>query len=350
MSENSPPTTFRFMGQLPSEIRSTIFEHMVQHTLQEFQMERKRSNFLNEPSISFPDAPRILQIGSHLNESPWITLSKKYCAEYLREFLKQVQLGEDIAYWLQYRMRRRHTTQAKAQGDVAMVRRARSAEKAMERMHTLETCLQTIDYRLRIATFQVDLKKPFEKLSTFVTGVYGFYHSTQFGEHHSIWPRPIDRCMTKPLKQLRRLHEKYNIPPSKISLHVSYDSPSPWFAAYASRQDRHYNRDFADSLPSVNPRIWVGDFDASVASLNQEIRALRGPLEEKLQEARVRYPTPQPISDSVGALRTSIERDITAIRRLHLKTIYDVMKFWRAHEGWYDLGDMFRIAESWGTE
>lgn len=342
MSENTPPSSFRFMDQLPSEIRSKIFEHMIQHILQTFQTERKKSNFLKMPSVSFPDEPRILQIRCHLDESPWITLSKKYCSEYLREFLKQVQLGEDLQYWIELKIRRRDVFRAK--GDVVMLRRV----EEMKRMHSLGSCLQTIDYRLRTATFQSDFRKPFERLSAFMSGVYVFYHSSLFEEDR--WRRTIEHFMAEPLKQLRRLHEKYDIPPNKISLHISYGSPSPRFAAYASRQDRHYNRDFAESLPEVQPRIWVADFDASVASLNQEIRLLRGPLKEKLQEARHRYPTPSPASDSVGALRAKIERDIMAIRRLHMRTIFDVMKFWRAHDGWYELDNMFRIAEAWGTE
>jgi len=77
---------------------------------------------------------------------------------------------------------------------------------------------------------------------------------------------------------------------------------------------------------------------------------LRGPLRDKLQEARVRYSRPNPFSDIVGGSKASIERDITAIRQLHLRIIDDVTKFWKAQDGWYGLDDMFKIAEAWGAE
>jgi len=232
MSENTPPSTSRFMDQLPSEIRSKISEHMVQQAQQRFQEFQKHNGMWH-----FPYAPTILQIGIHLSESPWIKLNKKYCAEYLREFLKQVHLGEDFEHWLVHQERRQDTKRAQANGKVEWFRWARQAEKKSKRMHTLGTCLQTIDRRLRIATLQDDLNKPFAKLSTYVSGIY-VYHNTIFKGGDTVWYERIKPCMTRPLKQLRRLHEKYNIPSSKIYLHISYGSPSPSFAEFASLHDR----------------------------------------------------------------------------------------------------------------
>ncbi|KAH0286289.1 hypothetical protein M436DRAFT_86278 [Aureobasidium namibiae CBS 147.97] len=344
MSENTPLSTFRFMDQLPSEIRGKIFGHMVRLARQRFQKFQERNG-----TWHFPYAPTIWQIGIHLSESPWIKLNKKYCAEYLREFLKQVHFGEDFEHWVVHQMRRQDTKRAQAYGKVEQFRWARNAERRSKRMHTLDTCLRTIDRRLRIATAQEDLNKPFAKLSNYVSGIY-VYHNTVFRSSDPVRFQSIEPCMARPLKQLRRLHEKYNIPPSKMYLHISYGSPSPSFAEFTSIHDRVYNRDFAESLRSVRPKIWVADYDASVAALDEEIRVLRGPLRDKLQEARVRYSRLNPFWDSVGALRASIERDITAVRRLHLRIIDDVIKFWKAQDGWYELDDMFKIAEAWSAE
>lgn len=318
---------------------------MIQQTVEAFRTTPKKAYLLTILSISYSDAPDISQIGTHLDGSPWITLNKQYCVEYLREFLKQVHLDEDLEYWMEHQDRREWVKQAQASADAELLRQTRESEREkLKRMHTLETCLQAIDYRLRIANPHVDLTKPFEKLSTFVSGIY-VHHSTSFKGDDASY-RSIQPCMTRPLKQLRRLHENYNIPSSKISFHMSYARPAAHFGAHASLQDRSYDKDFAKSLPSVEPRIWVADYDASVADLEEEIRKLRGPLKEKLQETIVRYPVPHPGVDTIEALGLLIEEDIVGVRELHLRIIEDVTKFWKAHDGWYELDDMFRIAES----
>ena len=129
-----------------------------------------------------------------------------------------------------------------------------------------------------------------------------------------------------------------------------YGSPRETMRAFASYQDKHYREYFDPDLPSVQPRIWVADHDKSVAAMNEEIQVLRRALEEKLKEIERLYTAPNNYRGGVEQLEAWIERDISLLRKTHLRTIDEVTKSWKAQDGWYELDDMFRIAEAWTSE
>jgi hypothetical protein len=43
------------------------------------------------------------------------------------------------------------------------------------------------------------------------------------------------------------------------------------------------------------------------------------------------------------------ENDVVRLRSHHLQVITETTNFWKARDGWYDLDDMFRIAECWAS-
>jgi hypothetical protein len=187
-------TTFDLLGQLPPEIRSMIFGHMIQRTVR-LEYPSRRSNLVLD----------IQRVNSHLKHSPWVTLNKQYCVEYLRVFLKQVELREQIekltglGKWARIR-------------DGKLLKRDRKAIKALGapcQVQMLAGCLQTIDLRLRIATSQVNLKEPIKELSTFTRSICVFYYDVIFRYGYG-WAqhayRPFN--ITRSLQQLRRHHEK----------------------------------------------------------------------------------------------------------------------------------------------
>lgn len=201
MSENTPPT-FEFLDQLLTEIRSRIFGYMVQDTIQSQHQKWKHNLVLD-----------LWGVKSHLNTSLWITLNKQYCAEYLRVFLKQVELRADIRHlgW-------------------------RNAVKANE-PSVLENCLKIIDHRLKISGPQVNFKESNKALGTYMRGICLTHDSTLLMAGYN-WSqymyRNVEENIAKPLKQLRRHSEEDKIPGNKVSIHIPYGDPDAAFSAFQS--------------------------------------------------------------------------------------------------------------------
>jgi hypothetical protein len=137
MSENTPPA-FGLLDKFPTEIRSMIFGHMIQDTIQQARPHEWKYDLVLD----------ISQLKSHLNNSPWITLNKQYCAEYLRVFLKQVELRADI-------------TRRERGGPV---------NKKTE-MIQLEGCLMTIARRFKDPSSQVDFEESNQDFGCYMKGV-----------------------------------------------------------------------------------------------------------------------------------------------------------------------------------
>lgn len=318
--DGSTPPTFDYLHRLPPEIRAMIFEYMVLNTIP--------PNFHERRCVPLT-ASEISGVWSHLISSPWVTLNKQYCVEYSKAFLNRLELIANIAW----------SAGGRAKPDVG-------------RMSMLKACIQIISHRSKMCFPQIGIEELWKTLYPSSKGLCLFHYdqlfSCDFGWTESpYWA--VEYTITRPLKQLRRHHEKYNIPSNKISIHIHYGSPSGAFAAFCYKQDGPSGPHFDTLLRSVQARIWVADYDASVAAIEAELRVLRTALDEALRKLRIRYSKPKHLSDLL-ALETMVEGDMEILRRLHMRTIEQTTNFWKAQDGWYDLDDMFRIAESWASE
>ena len=294
--------TFEFLDELPAEIRSMIFEYMVQGTVQEHNL-----------------VLDIWDVERHLDCSPWITLNKKYCAEYLRVFLKQVELRRNVT-----RITRCNPTGPGAPTKIQM----------------FDSCLQTIDRRLKTATSQTDLKEPLKEFYVCMKGICLSYDDTYF-RHGYGWAQPmyqsIEYSIEDPLNQLRSYHDNYNIPANKISISISYGNPDMAFSAFVERQLSHDETDdFKTTLHSIKAKIWVADYDASVTAIDEALQSFRKALDKRFEETHALFPKPTPTYGDVSTLERRIENETEKIRELHLMTIDKITKFWKARDGGYE--------------
>lgn len=260
MSANTPPT-FDHLGKSPTEIRSMIFAHMIQDVIQSEHQPWKRDLVLG-----------IEQVKSHLMNSPWITLDKQYCAEYLRVFLEQVELRADIT------------------------REGFSQRMYSAQMSKVEDCLSTINHRINRCDTQIDVKNLKHGLGAYMEGICLSHDSTLFVTGYNMaqeGPQYIENGITKPLNQLRRLYEQSNIPVGKISIHISYGDPHAAFWAFTCQQlSPQESYEFKTSLQPIQARIWVTDYAASIVAIDQELRVLREALRERFKETWIRFPKP----------------------------------------------------------
>lgn len=181
------------------------------------------------------------------------------------------------------------------------------------------------------------------------TSVFGTIGSTTRGRY--TW---INRLIVRSLEQLRRYHDEYKIPASKISIHLDYGSP------IAAIERELYVSEVAQrrgelwplppfTLDSVQVRIWVADYDNSVASLDVELQRLRGQFQFGFQWLRGRNNGPEPWAQ-FQLMERSVEKDLVKLRKLHLETVDQVTNLWERWDGWYEVDDLFRLAKLWDLE
>ena len=317
MSANTP-SAFNLLGKFPTEIRRMIFAYMVQDIIKSEHQRWKHNLVLG-----------IAQLKSHLMNSPWI-LDKQYCAEYLRVFLKQVELRADIT----------------CEGFTHVMHQTQMSE--------VEDCLNIINLCLKRCDNQIDIKNPNDRYGTYMKGVCLSHDSTLYVTGYNMTqdsPRYIENSIKRPIKQLRRLYENFNIPADKISIHISYGDPNAAFWAFADQQlafEEFY--EYKTSLLPVQARIWVTDYDASIVAIDQELRVFKEALRERLNETRIRFPKPVTwYHDGVPELGARIEREIVKIREIHARIIEKVTKFWKARDEGHEADSMFE-REFWTRE
>lgn len=102
-------------------------------------------------------------------------------------------------------------------------------------------------------------------------------------------------------------------------------------------------------LNSLQVRIWVANYDKSVASLDVELQSLRGQLQFGFQSLRGRYNGPEPWA-RFQLMERLVEKDLVKLRKLHLETVYQVTDFWKRQDGWYGVDDLFRLAKLWDLD
>jgi hypothetical protein len=317
MSENTPPT-FDFLDKFPTEIRDMIFEYMIQNTIESYKQQPCYTfplvacNQINTQGISVIDAK------SHLIRSPWITLNKQYCAEYLQVFVREVELTA------------RFTSQL-TRPRFGIIR------TEPHRLTEPKDVLQLITHRFNLAGPYAGIDTRSQTLLSRIKSVCLSYHywGSFFERGFGRTDRrdfPIDDFLTSPLKILRQCHEHYKIPAEKLSIQISYGDPSWTVLACLALLDG--GRHSVVSLCPVQAQIYVDNRDASVAVIDCELEVLREAVGQIIEKMRIRYPQSHHLR-LIMRSKDLIDRDMVLLRRRHLEGIEKVTMFWKARDGGY---------------
>jgi hypothetical protein len=329
MSENTSPT-FDFLDKFPTEIRDMIFGYMVHNAIESHKQQSCHGiplvarNEINTQGLSVDDAK------SHLISSPWITLNKKYCAEYLQVFVREVNLTARFkSYWTRPQLG--HTC------GITMPHRWTEPK----------VVLQLITHRFNLAGPYAGIDTRSQTLLSHIKSVclsYRYWCSffeRGFGRTDDR-QFPIDDFLTSPLKALRQCHEHYKIPAERLSIHISYGDPSLTILACLALLDG--GRHSVVSLSPVQAQIYVDNHDASVAAIDCELEVLRDAVGQIIEKMRIRYPQAHHLR-LITRLKDLIDRDMGLLRHRHVEAIEKVTMFWKARDGGYKADELFRIAE-----
>ncbi|KAG9842390.1 hypothetical protein KCU98_g8240, partial [Aureobasidium melanogenum] len=296
---------FDYLDRLPPEIRGMIFAFMVQNTI---QTDFRKRQWNSAPELEISD------VKSHLISSAWVTLNKQYCIEYLKAFLREVELEGQIT---------------------------RSGKGSLGSDITeLRDCLKLIKHRLEIAGRpQVED----EALFPYIKGIcLGYYFGLSIFERgfgkterrHRYFPAQY--CFVKPVQQLRRYHEQYNIPSDKLSILVNYGDPTWTIQAFVHEQEG-FQFDFQKHrsvtlLRPVQARIQLHNYNASVAAIDRELEVVKDTVDRAIKMLRLDYSDHRHLTD-LATLEAIIQRDMMMLRRFHLDIIDEVTKFWKGLDG-----------------
>jgi hypothetical protein len=313
MDENTPPT-FGLLDRFPTEIRDIIFGYMIQSTIEshirlpDYDVPCVLRNEIHTQGLSVYDAK------SHLTNSPWVALNKKYCAEYLQAFVRVVEL------------RARFTTQC---ANLHLASRRTTTEP--HRLTEPKDVLELIAHRFNIAGPYVGIDTSSKTLLSRIKSIslsfhyWGSFFERGFGKTDRR-QYPYNDFLAYPLKLLRQYHEDYDIPANKLSIHISYGDPSWTVEACLGYLDRNAPHRVV-SLSAVQAQIHVNDRDASIAATDRELEVLREAVEQIIQKMRIRYPKPRHLAD-IMRLEDMINRDMDLLRRRHLRAIDEATQFW----------------------
>ena len=291
MSKITRPPTFERLDQLPPEIRSMIFEYMIRH-------QSRKHDLVFSPC----------QVRCHLATSPWITRNKQYCAEYLRTFLKQIELRGDISNEICWE----------------------SVPKRGAISH-INNCLEVIEARLRVCDPLIDPKDHTNGIGTYMRGMSLSLDGSIFDPGYNMTEEDswfIEHIITTPLEQMRRLSKKHNIPAHKLYIHIIYDRLDTAFAGFLHRQRQPV--DNYESLRPVEAKICLADHDLSVASIDEGLRTTRRKLAKRLKETLHLFSLPDPQLGDVSTLESRIEEEMVKIREAHVMISETITRLWKA--------------------
>jgi hypothetical protein len=284
-----------------------IFAFIVQNTIQT-DFRKPRYRYSGSPEID------ISEVKSHLLRSSWVTLNKQCCIEYLKVFLRGIEL----------------------EGQISISGKRTLGSGITE----LRDCLKLIKHRLEVAGCS---RTGDETLFPYIKGVSLGYHfglsifDRGFGKterRHRYFPAKY--CFVKPVQQLRRYHEQYNIPSDELSILVNYGDPTWTIRAFVHEQegsqfDFQKHRSVALLFP-VQARIQVHDYNALVTAIDRELEVLKKPVDRAIKMLRSDYSNPRHLSD-LATLEAIIEIDMIMLGRFHLDIIDEVTKFWKGLDG-----------------
>lgn len=321
MSANPLPT-FEPFGRLPTEIRSIIFAYMIQDTIESHMKLSEYSNcvFRHQYQIQGLHASAAT---AHLTSSPWVTLNKQYCVEYLQVFVRNVELRE--RFTSPYRRWRASTSSYS--DDVT----------EPKRLTALEKVLKLITQRFDIAGPYAGIETSSRMLVSRIRGVclsytyWRSYFERGFGKTERR-EFPCEGFLKGPLKCLRRLHEHYNIPSNKLSIKINYGDPSWTVLACLGLPNSSDAPKYVVSLRPVRAHIQVDDYNSSVVAIDKELEVLKKTLGEVIRDIRIAFPEPERLMDFL-MLERMTNRDMELLRRDHLRAIDQITTFWEASGG-----------------
>jgi len=316
MSANIPPT-FDRLGNFPTEIRRIIFGYMIRNTIK---------SHLKPPGNSICSIQDDFQsqsldtgaVRAHLITSPWVTLNKQYCAEYLEIFVREVELRTCFT-------------------------RPRRAIEPLE-LREPRKVLQLISHRFSIAGPHAGIEISSKKLLSRINGICfsyqypGLYFKRGFGtEERRQYPHKD--FLKAPLRLLRQYHEDSNIPSNRLSIEISYGDPSCAFLACLAYLDPGMSDPHTVSFKAVQARIQVDNHDASVAVIDAELQVLREAVGDLAQRLRSRYSMRHELP-LIQTLEDMLDLDITLLRFHHLRAIDQVTKFWKVPDGGREVNEL----------
>lgn len=305
-------------GRLPSEIRSMIFAYVIQDTIETYLEPSDYSTCVLRNEFQ----TRGFDTGAaraHLMESPWVTLNKQYCAEYLEVFVREAEL----------------TTRYPSQWRVTSAGDSNGVAQSTE-LDGPGNVLQLIISRFDIAAPYAGIGTSSQKLLSRIRGIcFSYQYPGAYFQHgYGTIERPQyphEDCLEAPLRLLRQYHENYNIPSNRLSVEISYGEPSSAFAACLGNLGRAMLNLRTISLKAVRARIQAVDRDASVAVVDRELEILEEAVENltaKLRSQSSRLCERLPIL----RLERMIDSDAILLRVQHLRATDQVTQLWKAYD------------------
>jgi hypothetical protein len=334
--------TFRGLDELPTEVRDMIFGYMIENTIESHYQPIRHDLPWWTRNDSHTEGLDTINAKEYLSTSPFVKFDRQYCAEYLEIFVRNVEL-------------RAYFDRQWAGGCSGLVGRREpikleDARRGSKGVAALKDSLQLISDRFDNAIPHAGFEGPSKTLLSQVKGICLSYHfkgsifETGFYQPENRTFPPED-YLRRPMKLLRRYHEEYEIPCDRLSIHISYGNPSG--AVLACQKFLARSPISVSSLTPVQAHIRMDNYRGSVVAIDRSLKATRKAVKKIIGKMRKDNPK---WDEVVLHLKQMFEEDMTYLRRRHLKAIGEVTKFWKAQDGWYDLDDMFRIAEAWGSE
>lgn len=288
-----------------------IFTYMVRDTIK---------SHMKPPNYSMPNLWRNdfhtqgldpFHAKQHPLSSPWVTLNKQYCAEYLRAFVDDTELR--VRFTCKWS---RHF----------------SASECAD-LGTPNDCLRLIANRFNIAGPYTGIQTTSAMLLLCIKGICFSYHyeGSYFERGFMRTERrksPPRDFLTEPLRILRQYHEDCKIPSDKLSIHISYGEPGWNVLACLRVLDESFppTPHRVVSLRPVQAQIQVNDYDASVATIDRELEVLKVAMGKLIQKPRVSFGD----CGEILELEATTDRDMALLRRCHLRAIDQVTQFWKS--------------------
>lgn len=246
---------FDYLDKFPREIRDIIFGYMVQNTIESYRRPINHDAPVSTRNDFRMDGLDTSDAQTHLISSPWVTLNKQYCAEYLQVFVREGEL------------RRRFTSP---------YRRFTKSQQLAELIRVLQLVTQRFDIASRSADIEKSSKTLVSRIKRICFSYYyrGSYFETGFGKpERREYPR--DGFLQIPLASLRQLREDYDIPSNRLFININYGDPSWTVLACLGLPNSSDAPKYVASLRPVRARIQVDDYDASIVAIDKELEVLK---------------------------------------------------------------------------
>jgi hypothetical protein len=159
---------------------------------------------------------------------------------------------------------------------------------------------------------------------------------------------PHKGSLTSPLKLLRQCHNECGVPAGRLSIRINYGDPT-WtiMACIGTMSCERHSFDPFFSLAPIEAAIHVNDYVASKAEIDNRLEVLEEDVWQIIRKLRVDYQEDHP---RLSRLEDMINRDMSSLRRHHLRAIKEVTEFWMARDIEEHPDETFGVPEQWTAE